>query len=99
MERALGNRLLDTHIGNHHPAARPKNAGDLTTHADLVRAEVEHAIADHHVGPPTFDRRLLDIPLAELDVGKSELLRKVTTALDHLGRHVDADDPTLFPDA
>src|SRR3981081_4292886 len=97
-ERALRNRLLDTHIGDHHPAARPKDAGHLTTSAELVRAKVEHAIADHHVCPTIFDRRLLDIALAELDVVKSELLRQMTAALDHLGRHVDADDPTLFPD-
>jgi len=55
-ERALRNRLLDTHVGNHHPATWPKDPGDLATDTELVRAEVEHPVADHHVGPAIVDR-------------------------------------------
>src|SRR2546428_11384175 len=95
-ECALGNRLLDTHIGNHHPAPWPENRGHLTADPDFVRAQVEHAIADHNISPAVFDGGLFNVPLAKLDVVETELLRQVTTALDHLGASCRRRSPDLL---
>jgi len=55
-DRAFGERLLHTDVGDHHAPAWFQDAEDLAIGAKLVGAEVDDAVADDDVSPFVFDR-------------------------------------------
>src|SRR5207302_233413 len=96
-ERFLGYRSLQADICDGHAAPRPKDSRDLAVNAELVRAEIDHSIRDHDVGPPLLDRQVLNDALAKFDVLQPQLGGHIAAAVDHLRGHVDADHATGRP--
>ncbi len=84
---------LEDDVGDAEMAARLEDAEDLGEGPALVGDEVEDAVADDDVGGSVVDRQGLDVPEAELDVPEAEAGGVLAGLGDHLGRHVDADDP------
>ena len=52
--------------------------------SDLVRAEIDHAVRDHHIRPLVLDRHRLDQPVVELDVGEATLSLAAPAALERI---------------
>jgi hypothetical protein len=59
--------------------------------ANLVRAQVEHAVGDDHVDTRVCDGQRLDLTETELDIVEATLLCVGAGTLEHLGGHVDPD--------
>ena len=65
----------------------------LAEHLRLVRAQVDDAVGDHDIHALRGDGEVLDQPLAKLDGPRVAGVDRVGAgALEHLGRHVDADE-------
>jgi hypothetical protein len=62
-----------------------------------MRDEVENAIADDDIGGGIRHGERFDIPQAELHVLEARSSRRRPPPLDHLRRHVYADDPPGRP--
>src|SRR6266852_5092650 len=68
----LGYWALQTDISHGHPASRLEHPEDLPIDADLVRAEVDHAIRNHDIRPPIVDGQIFDQTFAKLDIVQSQ---------------------------
>src|SRR5215211_8654963 len=95
---ALGHGTLDADVSDAHAPAGPQDPVDFPVDADLVGAEVDDPVGDDHVGPAVLQGQLLDHALAELHVPQPELIGQPAAAGQHLGGHVDADDPAAGAD-
>ena len=58
----------------------------------FVGYEVHYAVTHHHVGEGVGQGHLLDVAMNEFDVGVAEGFGVFAGAVDHGGRHVEADD-------
>lgn len=90
-KRTFRDRLVDTNVRDQHSAAGTQHAGDFPADAELIRAQVDHAVADDDIGPTILDWDLLDVALTKLDVPKPILGTDAARPVEHLRRHVDAD--------
>src|SRR5437016_1984460 len=84
-------RSLEADVSDGHTATRSQHPVDLAIDAQLVRAEIDHTIGDHNVGPVVFDRPVFDEALTELDVGQAGPPGQSPAALEHLRSHIDGD--------
>src|SRR5829696_7606686 len=82
---ALGHGTLDADVGDAHAPAEPQNPVDFPVDADLVGAEVDDPVGDHHVGPAIFHGQVLDHTLAKLHVLQLELVGEPTATREYLG--------------
>ena len=73
-----------------------QHAERLAEDLGLVGDEVDDAVADDRVHGRVGDRQVLDLAEPELDVVEPALAAFRARALDHLGRHVDADDAAAW---
>src|SRR4029077_7947005 len=60
MKRLLRDGALEADVSHRHPAARLEHPTDLSVDADLVRAEVDHAVRDDDIGPAIIDGQVFD---------------------------------------
>src|SRR5207244_11924748 len=67
-KRLLRDTALKADVRYRHPASGLKHPKDLTVDAELVGAEIDHAIGDHDIRPPIFDGQIFNQPLANLDI-------------------------------
>src|SRR5919106_4285334 len=65
---ALGELLGRDDVGQRQAPSRPQGPCGCREHGGLVGREVDDAVRDHAVEAGVLDHRLLDVPLAELDV-------------------------------
>ena len=56
LERAFWHRFLYADIGDRHATAALQQPGDLFVDAQLVGAQVDHAVGYDYIGPPGIDR-------------------------------------------
>src|SRR6516165_968232 len=87
----LGNWAAVGDVGELQPATGPQHAEDLGEHRALIGTEVDHAVADHDVGPAVVHRQPLGQAFAELDIAHAHRLCRRPRLGEHLFRHVDAD--------
>ena len=94
----VGETACEDDIGDDHPATRTEDAGDLTKDDRLVGHEVDDAVAGDGVHGRIVDRKRLKPAVPEVDLTVSSLGRIDASPLQHLGGHVDADDPASVAD-
>src|SRR4030042_1246647 len=95
----LGRKLaLEDDVRDAKPAARLEDAEALGEGQALVGDEVEDAVADDDVGRRVVDGEGFDVAEAELDVLEAAAFGVHAGLVDHLGRHVDANDPARVAD-
>ena len=76
----LGQRPLADDVGEREPPARCEGTGGRTEHGGLVGGEVDDAVGHDQVDAPFEHRRVLDVPLHELDVGDAGLAARSRSA-------------------
>ncbi len=88
-------------VAHHHPPAGPEHAGHLAEHLLLVRAQVDHAVADHYIDAGVIEGQILNLPFAELDIGKPvhafEDPGVLPCQFQHFRRHVDTNGTSRRP--
>jgi hypothetical protein len=97
-ESSCWNLLAVRDVGKLQTPTWPQHPHDLGKDLALVGAQIDDAIADHNVGPPIFDRQILDHALAKLDIAEAQRDRGGPRPLQHFLGHIDAGDMTLGPD-
>ncbi len=85
--------LLRDDVADAQPAARPQHAERLRQHPGLVRRQVDHAVGDHRVDEPLWQRDILDAPAQELRVQRDRGGGVRPGQADHLRSGVQAVDP------
>ena len=83
---------LKHHIAYAKVATRLENAVHFLKSTCLIRHQIKHAVADNHVGAISRHWYVLDVAKAKLNVVESQGIGIDAGLVDHLGRHVDADD-------
>src|SRR5256714_7500791 len=83
-------RSLEADVSDGHTATRSQHAVDLAIDAQLVRAEIDHTIGDHNVGPVVFDRQVFDEALTGLDLVHAVPLRQSPAHAGHLRGRIHA---------
>ena len=73
-------------------AARLQHAERFAEHLRLVGHQIDHAVRDDHVGRVVGDRQVLELAEPEFHIGGADLGGILARLLEHLVRHVDADD-------
>ena len=87
----FGHRRGRDDIADRKAAAGREHAERFATHLLLVRRQVDDAVGQDHVDRGVGDGQVLDLAETELDVVRAHALLGGPRALQHLGRHVDAD--------
>ena len=85
-----GEAVLGDDIGNADPAAGHQDPEHLGEHCGLVGGQVDHAVGDHHIDGRVGEREVLDLALAELDVGSPRLGGVGAGEGEHVIGHVHA---------
>mmetsp|Transcript_19407 Transcript_19407/g.77288 ORF Transcript_19407/g.77288 Transcript_19407/m.77288 type:complete len:507 (+) Transcript_19407:146-1666(+) len=92
----VGDLRRAQHVRDGDATARLEDAVHLAIHLRLVEREVDDAVRDDAVGDAVAERQVLDLAEAERDdLGRDGIFGRGEDAarlLEHLGRHVDADD-------
>ena len=94
----IGQFAPDHHIGNAEMAANFKYTAYLRNGHLFVGHQVQHTVADHHIGLFRGDRHVLDITVPELHVLIAQFFSVLPGQPNHLPGHIDADHLPLFSD-
>ena len=87
----LGQFVLESDIADGETAAGLEDAGDFAEDGGLVGREIENAVGDDAIDGGIGQRNLVDGGEVELDIGVAAGVGVGAGALDHGGRHIDAD--------
>ena len=71
--RRLGDRLAVGDVGKLDPPPGAEYPLNFREYPPLVGAEIDHAIADHHIRPSILDGKFLDQPFSKLHMVQSHL--------------------------
>ena len=90
----LGQIVLESDIADGETAAGLEDARDFAKDGGLVGREIENAVGDDAVDGGIGQRNFVDGGEMEVDIGVAAGGRVGAGAIDHGGRHIDADGAT-----
>jgi hypothetical protein len=91
-DRRFRNRLPIGDIRELQIAARPQHTFDFRENSTLVGAQIDHAVADDHIGPAILDGQFFRQPFAKFDITETQRRRRRSRFGKHRVRHIDAND-------